>query len=231
MSPFPIIFPSAARAVDVSVGGYVRNSDLIGNADGKKFIMSAWFRPDTDNSTELIYDTDAQVVSLPLTKQSSNKFEVRIAGTDGADVCRFRTVNTYLQGSWHHVVTSADMAVTGARHLVVNGTSDISVVKFIDAVLDLTADLHTVGDVTGCLTEVYVNLAEYLDVTVAANLEKFRTPEGLPADLGSDGSEPTGTAPLIYMRGGLGEFLVNRGSGGDFDSTPSNVTDCRDDPF
>jgi hypothetical protein len=56
----------------------------------------------------------------------------------------------------------------------------------------------------------------YIDLTNPANLAKFRSPSGKPVFLGSDGSLPTGTAPLLYFSGDSTDFPTNRGTGGAF---------------
>ena len=71
------------------------------------------------------------------------------------------------------------------------------------------------------MAELYVNLEEYLDLSNPANVEKFRNPEnGKPRFLGLDGSVPTGTAPIIYLKvstaGVASSFATNLGTGGDF---------------
>ncbi len=66
------------------------------------------------------------------------------------------------------------------------------------------------------VAEVYLNLAESIDIDVSANVEKFRSSAGKPVDLGATGSTPTGTAPIIYLSGDATGFLTNKGTGGSF---------------
>lgn len=49
--------------------------------------------------------------------------------------------------------------------------------------------------------EYYVNGEEGLDLSQQANVELFRTPEGLPADLGTNGTSVTGNTPTCYFTG------------------------------
>jgi len=64
-------------------------------------------------------------------------------------------------------------------------------------------------------SEGYLNVAEYVDVTVEANRQLWRHPNGQPPNIGADGSGPTGNQPICYFveEGGM---MVNRGSGGAF---------------
>jgi len=82
----------------------------------------------------------------------------------------------------------------------------------------------------GDLSELYFT-NEYLDISVQSNRRKFITSGLEPADLGTDGSDPTGTAPLIYFSGVASTWNAgtNAGSGGDFTMTGA-VTDSANEP-
>lgn len=60
----------------------------------------------------------------------------------------------------------------------------------------------------------------YIDFSVEANRRKFMTAGGKPVDVGTDGSTPTGSAPIIYLSVRPGDaaadFCTNRGTGGNF---------------
>jgi Concanavalin A-like lectin/glucanases superfamily len=58
--------------------------------------------------------------------------------------------------------------------------------------------------------DVWIALGQYVD---PSNISKFRTASGHPADLGTDGSTPTGLVPTFYFTGGAASFPTNRGSG------------------
>ena len=239
--PFPIIFPGGGRAVDVKGGsfraGTTPSDPLDGNADGKKFILSAWIKS-RDSGIVSIWEHNGVsgngfkfgggFGSPPVT----NNFEVRMKKSTGADLCRIHTSSGYADDTWHHVLASADVAVAGARHFYVNDVSDLVVKDFVDDVMDFTGSRHTFAASGMCYAELYINLAEYLDFSVAANRRKFITAGLKPASLGSDGSTPTGAKPIVYLRGGKGDFDTNLGSGGAIDDTvPSDYADCATDPF
>lgn len=59
------------------------------------------------------------------------------------------------------------------------------------------------------LAELYVCPGSYLDMSVTANRRKFRSATGKAVSLGSDGSTPTGTVPLVYLHLDDGESAVN----------------------
>ena len=60
----------------------------------------------------------------------------------------------------------------------------------------------------------------YIDLSSSTNRQKFYTSGSRAADVGSDGSTPTGSSPLMYLHLDAGEtgnnFASNAGTGGDF---------------
>jgi hypothetical protein len=67
-------------------------------------------------------------------------------------------------------------------------------------------------------------MAEFLDISVEANRRKFINAAGDPVDLGSDGSTPTSTAPIVYQNGDFTNFETNQGTGGNFTVTGALTT-------
>ena len=237
MSPFPIIFPGGALAVDVIGARFQRNSDLVGNADGKKFILSAWIKSRDSGIVNIWTHNGVLFNGFKFggsfgSPSVTNNFEVQMRSSAGVDLARFHSGVGYADDTWHHVLASGDVGIAGARHLYVNDASDLVVDNFVDGTIDFTGTIHNFAASGMCYAELYINLAEYLDFSVVANRRKFITAGLKPADLGSDGLTPTGIAPLLYMRGGVGEFDVNLGSGGAVnDQVPTSYTDCATDPF
>lgn len=65
--------------------------------------------------------------------------------------------------------------------------------------------------VSADIAEFYFAPGQYLDFTNSANRLKFRTSLGIPENLGTTGSTPTGSAPLFYMHLSDGEAPANWG--------------------
>ena len=86
----------------------------------------------------------------------------------------------------------------------------------------------------GDLAEFYYNPGASLDFSDAANRAKFAV-DGKPIFLETDGSGPTGSAPVLYLHQDAGEapanFKDNKGTGGDYTITgtltasPTSPTD------
>jgi hypothetical protein len=63
---------------------------------------------------------------------------------------------------------------------------------------------------TGDIGHLYLNFSETLDLSVAANREKFAL-AGVPVNLGDNGQLVTGTAPHLYYDG-VPPSWINRGT-------------------
>lgn len=69
----------------------------------------------------------------------------------------------------------------------------------------------------------------YLDLTVAANLEKFRSSSGKPVFLGTSGEVPTGSTSAVYLSGPASGFHTNKGSAGGY-TLNGSFTDASTSP-
>lgn len=70
-------------------------------------------------------------------------------------------------------------------------------------------------NLNGYLAELWFS-DTFIDFSQESNRLKFRDAFGNPVNLGTDGSVPTGTAPLMYMRFDPLSFATNSGVGGNF---------------
>lgn len=236
---FPVCHWSGARAAkfDGVDDHLTRDGDLTGNADGKLGLVSFWFKLNGGDGTRMsVYNTKAPLGTfneiVRLISGTDNLWFLRFARSGGGAVEQFRSATTYIaDNTWRHFAASWDLNVAGAQHLFIDGVDDLADDIFkthdVGKTIIYTQDDHSIAaEVEGadptvefldaCLAEVYLNFAEFLDLSVPANLEKLRTSEGKPADLGSDGSTPTGNVPIVYLAGGVPEFFTNKGSGGNF---------------
>jgi hypothetical protein len=133
--------------------------------------------------------------------------------------------NLLTTGVWHHVALSFDLAVAGARHMMIDGVEDVDYFTHGDAALDVAAgDGCSIGAPVGGaenwryqgdIADVFI-ASQYIDLSVAANLQKFRSAAGKPVNLGGDGSEPLGVVPEICLKGPASAWGTNIGSGVDF---------------
>lgn len=216
----------------------LRGGDLTGNANSKFGIISVWARIDGGDGA------DGRVVrgtgnDHRLTKQASNKWQYDAENLAGTDIILLRSTNTFTASSaWIHVLAAWDLN-TPEGHLFIDGVNveDTGVSIETDDEVNYQTSDHAVGasgsgssKFNGCFAELYYNTAEFLDITVAANRDKFRdSATSKPVSLGIDGSLPTGTAPILYLNGDATNFQTNQGTGGNFTVTGALV-DCSTSP-
>lgn len=207
-----------------------RGADLTGNADSKVGTISFWFKFNgNDNAVQWVFENSGDIVYF--SRLATNKF--KIAMEDGAaGVALLINSNTAYtaDATWHHIALAYNLA-TPVAHLYIDGVNDEAAgATEADKTIDYTRVDHSVGAKTGGATplhadlaELYINYAEFLDISVAANLQKLRSSTGKPVDLGADGSTPTGTQPIVYFSVRPGDaatvFATNKGSGGNFTIT------------
>lgn len=207
-----------------------RGADLTGAADSKIGILSAWIRLDAgDGDQLLILDYPA---GFRLERRfTSNKF--RITGRDVFDTILFtaETTSAYTaSSSWLHVLSSWDVNVP-TYAIYVNDVLDTPApTGSPGAALDLTegnvwvgCNFNQLARMNGAIADLYFAPGQYLDFSLVSNRRKFISASGKPVHLGTNGSLPTGTAPIMYHHIDDGEavanFATNRGTGGNFTIT------------
>lgn len=163
-----------------------------------------------------------------------------------------------LLNTWHHVMYSWDNAfpVDAANNLtgyfdgavVVDGVgganmsqsnSDFDLAyatkgtEYTEGQRSSNFDGFQPNHLDGCVSNLYFNIDERIDLTVLANREKFRLgaagqANGLPVYLGADGSLPSGSQPAFYAENG--ELVANAGYASNLPVIQGAVTDCADAP-
>jgi hypothetical protein len=230
----PFIFAAAgytANAVDFDgTNDYLlRGAGFTGAADSSTGIFSAWIRLDGGDASGLYIcsNTGDKFIAY---RRSNNKISFNLSGTAGGDF-GFETVNSYTaSAAWLHILASWSTNFSAGNklsHLYINNTSDKTVIYDTDPgfIIDYTVADNSVGANTaagskfnGCMSEVYFAPGQFLDFSVQANREKFIL-GGKPVSLGADGSTPTGTAPILYLKNPAASFGTNSGTGGNLTIT------------
>lgn len=214
----------AALGVDFdgSTAYLSRGADFTGIADGKKGTISFWFRLDGgDGSVQaFISNTGSSSNLFSVYRAANNRIEVW--GVGAGTYLHLVSGTSFTQSTtWHHLAASWDTA-NSLSHLYIDGVSNIDTTTIADGNIDYTNADFFVGARTdagqklnGCLSEFYFNSADYLDISVGSNLEKFRA-NSKPVNLGIAGNRPTGNTPILYLKtkSSANAFATNKGSGG-----------------
>lgn len=219
----------AAANFDGSNDYMLRGADLTGNANGKLGIISCWARTKQASATFFWYigDTTSDSGKVIL---NNGEFKVEMRdGVGGTILLSIKSTGTdYNDGLAHHFMASWDLGATTA-HLYVDGIEDKTETTNTDGTIDYTRADHVIcaeqsgpfgAKFNGDLGQLYINTAEYLDLSSAVNRLKFYN--GGPVDLGIDGALPTGTAPIVFLTADIAtpdNFANNQGGGGNLSVT------------
>lgn len=221
--------PAAGQYVPVAVdfdgtNDYLtRGADLTGNADGKQGTLSVWLKlgAGTDGMWKEVLGAWGD--RFRVQRRNTNKLSVQAFSATGSLVLDLHSSTSVTAASgWVHLVASWDVA-TSTAHLYINGVEDKNVLFITDNTIDYTLTQWVVGSNSlassslhwnGAMADLYLNTAEYVDLSISANRAKFF--DAGPVDLGSDGSTPTGSQPAIWLHNPLATWHTNAGAGGGF---------------
>lgn len=221
---------------------------LSGMSDGKQWAFSLWFKmaDDADEVTNVVFTIRANSSNKFLLQRSptaqSNRMTLVGRNVGGTNILYIETNSGFtsvLNSGWNHMLCSGNLA-TGARHIYINDSSDIITNNFVNDTLDFTGSFEIGRSAEITHLPFYGSMAEfwmddsYIDFSVEANRRKFYSAAGAAVDLGSDGSTPTGSSPLMYLHLDADEaaanFALNAGTGGDLTISAGSLTSTGDAP-
>src|SRR3990167_395855 len=207
-----------------------RGAGLTGVVDGKLGIFAARIRMLGGNGVQQSYvsNQDPSTVRFVIVRQTTNLLLIYGTTSAGTVVLFLESAATITaDGSYHNILASWDIA-TDDNHIYIDDASSLSTTTSDNANIDYTLTNFGVGGyassgafkLNGDINVIYLNLAEKMDFSVAANRLKFFDAAGkwVPSRL-DGGQEPTGAQPAIYMCNAYRGFSANQGSGGGFNVT------------
>ncbi len=199
----------------------VTNSQT-GMADGYGFTYSEWLKPTLGVDGRLMSFFVTASLRYYISVLADGRINVQAYSSGGTLKVSTFTVNPLTASVWTHVYIALSRT-TPLTNFYFNGT--------LTAVTNATwvgndgnpndydnpvSGRYTVGaDYTG-LNKINSDRCElWWDDTMFDDPTKFRdSGTGKPISLGSDGSTPTGSAPVFYFRGQQDGWAVNYGTGG-----------------
>lgn len=236
--PAPFVPNQLAVLFDGTNDSMKYTGTLSGAEDSKTAIWSYWVLPNNDGQDMKILDgsgTDGNlhnrspVVYIASSTNLATVNTLRVGASTPEVQAQATDITVVNSKGWQHIIFSYDAA--GSNQIYINGAEAAgSHTANLNEDMELTSTVaHYVGmaynsggKLKGDLAEVYFGHGDgfALDISVAANLQKFRTADGKPADLGTDGTGPGLGQPVCYfsVRPGdsASDFATNRGSAGNF---------------
>lgn len=233
--PFVGAFSVDAVVFDGTNDYMLRGADLTGVADADSGTISLWFKSNADGASVYLYANTGEFISL--VRFSTNKIRITLNSVTPTVLLQLENTTAITNdGNWHHWMASWDLSA-GTTHVYRDGTSDKTIVDGPTAgAPDWSRANHAIGarttganKISADIAEFYLNIGTEIDLSVEANRRLFIDASGKPVDLGPTGALPTGTAPIIYLRGPYASFPPNKGSGGNFTVTGA-LTDAATSP-
>lgn len=209
--------------------------------DSKQGLVSVWFKPTIDNQGRFIHiSTEAlgTFAKFDCTVINSKQFAIAGRTASGTLILLTLSNSTFTTADvWTHALASWDLS-TGAVQMYIDNVEDreASPIAINDTInYSLSGDTAVGAEShpadlywNGCLAELYFT-NEFLNLDDPDNRAKFIS-GGIPVDLGSNGSTPTGTQPILYFSGDGTAFPTNLGSGGSFVVEGGGLANCADGP-
>tara|TARA_R110000772_G_scaffold4094_6_gene14475 strand:+ start:120 stop:1286 length:1167 start_codon:yes stop_codon:yes gene_type:complete len=225
----PAVLPDTANGVTFDGSAdYLSRAALTGAVDSKSGLLSFWIKigalPGTTDY--LFHGKDAADGNGVFGAYIDSSGIITILGyaPGGVTAALVMVTDTAItaDGNWHQITAGWDTATATkwiyvddveAQNTGLGGTSD--------NLLDWTHDAWSIASLTtggnyfdGSLGEFYLTNETLPDSETTRR--KFLSSGGSRVDLGTDGSTPTGTQPLIYESGEADQFALNFGSAGDW---------------
>jgi hypothetical protein len=207
-----------------------RGADLTGQANSNFALVSFWFNMNGSNGVQQRMFGDNGGPNIHLNRDVNNKFvAIFINSAQTLNTWALVTTPQYsttVNPGWHHVLISIDGG-TGRRQIYIDDAVPALTTSTINAgnigwnqagITDWAIGAVTNGSQKSIMdiAEFYINSAASLDLSVETNRRKFIDASGKPVDLGSDGSTPTGTSPILFLSGPTVGWHTNKGTGGGF---------------
>lgn len=176
-----------------------------------KGLLSFWIKPISLATEGYLFHWDTNFIILAL--ETSGAFAVN--ALSGVSYANGISTTLTQVNVWSHIAMSWDNVGAVAKMTVDGVTQPFSSTGGSSTAFNQASGMFShqsaAAAVDAEIAEWYFNQSEYLDISVAANLQKLRSAAGKPVNLGADGSVPTGTVPHYYFRGGASSFLTNLG--------------------
>ena len=218
-----------------------RGADLTGISNGNTGLISLWVKFGSDGSNENFWVSHTGNDEIAFYRRSDNTIWVNIADdSDNVDLFLKTSETVTVADGWTHLLVSWDVSSGYSDIYIDDAQSSLSLDTTTSGGLDYTHSNHfffadRLGNdrFNGEVADFWLTVNNTrFELTTESNRRKFISSDGYAVDLGSDGSTPTGTAPLVFFHLDRGEapanFFANAGTGGTTSLSSSSLTEGSD---
>ncbi|MEE9598160.1 MAG: LamG-like jellyroll fold domain-containing protein [Acidiferrobacterales bacterium] len=218
----------------------LRGADYTGSVDGNSGTITLWVKFEGgDGSSQVFFDQDnGSTNTLFFNRNADGTIRLILRASDDTTLLFIETdLTVEVADGWTCILASWELDGTPTSEIFIRDVqATLTVTTEIEGTVDHTVSDHSFGasingtnKVNGCVADVYFNPKEYINFLVESNRRKIISALGKPVGLGSDGSKPTGTAPILLLTGDTATWHTNAGSGGGMTEN-GTLTDCPDSP-
>lgn len=239
MNPQPSTFLCLAGAADFDgTNDWLKiGTDMASNADGTQGICSLWINYTSGTAVRRVFYGNGGG-NVVIERTAAGKFQATLRNAAGTSSLVFTGSTTYgiggvipMPNNFRHVIFAWDTNFSAgnkkcaiyfdgvAETLTKTDASPAFTIKYTDTTHGVGSDAAGANKWAGSIGCFYFNNSTYLDLSVASNLAKFRQDWGgnqFPAYMGSDGSVPTGSQPIMFFNNPFASFGTNLGYGGGY---------------
>lgn len=212
---------------------------MSGPVDGKRatFVFDFKLNGGDGASQYIIAGPRSGGIGYWIERMTNNKLRMLARNLVNQNRVLVDSTATYVAGpSWHRAALSFDTGA-GVSHMVVDRVDVKNQITMIDDAIDFTVGADVGGNsqsgskwFNGCLGNVYVNLGEYIDWGLEANLNKIW--DGTTAiPITGDGSGLTGTAPSFLLANPFDSFHLDRSGRDNHFTVIGSLAACADGPL
>lgn len=218
----PVYAPTAV-AFD-GINDYMTTASAQG-ADSQAITGSFWIKYSSNSSPYTIVGQNGiGAFRISYGGGSGNRLDIiGRRGSDSTIVLQARCGGAQPDvGVWYHYVFSVDLSDVNNRHCYVNDASSYTSLTYLTGEtmnFDIAStrigannDGPASNKFDGSIADMWLDFGTYIDLSVEGNRRKFIDSAGRPADMGDDGSLPTGSQPEIFLSGAVGAWHTNKGT-------------------
>jgi hypothetical protein len=224
---------------------------------GRVGLASFWFRMNGDDGGENNIFAIQQAVptrTFVIVRQTANQLTILGRNAAGSDVLNQDTTTSYtvssMAGNYAHALFAWDVNNSANCKIYVNDADVGGTPTVVADDIDYPAaggGSGYFGSTVGArvvnvslstfsfflhadIAQLYINLAEWLDITNVTNRRKFITAGGLAVNLGTDGSIPTGNKPTVFCNDAVTSWHLNKNTVAGGFTLNGTLTDAPSNP-
>ncbi len=236
---FSLVWLTGAGWLPLATGGYVaqgvyfdattstkRNANFVGIADSKVGTISFWYKAHEDTLNQLVLEEGFGVNGGGLAsvfRLSTGIMRIGLNSATNTNIAFINSTSTFkVADGWKHFLASWNLATATLQVYVedaveVSGSNSSSnvTINYNDTTPQwFFFDPGSPGNAD--LADMWFDPTTAIDLSVIANRRKFISASLAPVNLGSTCELPTGTSPILCVKGPTNNWLTNLGTGGNF---------------